>query len=274
MGVPYAELIGDPVAHSKSPLIHKFWLEALGIEGDYRALRVAADGLAAYLAARRSDPDWRGCNVTIPYKEAIRTHLDESRDYGIGAVNCVLPIDGRLVGMNSDTEGIGVALDFPVRTEAPVCILGAGGAARAAVAELDVAAVYQFRLIARDQTRARRLIEPYGEFGQAFAFAEAEAALDGCVGAINATPLGMTAFPAMPEPVLRGLGGLLAGGFALDLVYSPLETAFLARARQRGLRVADGMTVLIGQARWAFRAFFGATPRPRHLRRVRRLVTG
>ena len=71
MGVPYAEVIGDPIAHSKSPLIHKFWLEKLGIEGDYRAARVRADELADYLEARRADPDWRGCNVTMPHKQAV-----------------------------------------------------------------------------------------------------------------------------------------------------------------------------------------------------------
>ncbi len=76
MGVPYAEVIGDPIAHSKSPLIHKFWLEKLGIEGDYRATRVTADELPAYFAARRSDPDWRGCNVTMPLKEAAYQLLD------------------------------------------------------------------------------------------------------------------------------------------------------------------------------------------------------
>ena len=274
MGVPYAEVIGDPIAHSKSPAIHKFWLEVLGIEGDYLAVRVPPAELPGYLAARRADPDWRGCNVTIPHKQAILAHLDEPGDYGIGAVNCVLRRDGRLVGVNSDTSGIGDALDFPVDTGAPVCLIGTGGAARAALSTLDILAVYQVRLIARDQAEARALVEPHGEYAGVFGFAEAEAALDGCVGAINATPLGMTGFPAMPEPVLRGLSGVRRGGFALDLVYSPLETAFLARARQEGLKVADGLAVLIGQARWAFRAFFGATPKPRHVRRVRRLLTG
>lgn len=263
MGVPYAEVIGDPIAHSKSPLIHKFWLERLGIEGDYRAVRVAAEALPAYLSARRLDPDWRGCNVTIPHKQSIRAHLDELHDYRVGAVNCVLPRDGRLIGENSDTEGIGAGLHFPVRTDRPICVIGAGGSARAAFSTLDILAVYQFNLIARDRAKAQILLEPYGSYGRAFGFDQAERGLDGCIGVINATPLGMAGFPEMPDSVLCGLSGIRRGGFALDLVYSPLETALLSKARQERLKVVDGLTVLIGQARWAFRAFFDAVP-PRH----------
>ncbi len=273
MGIPYAEVIGDPIAHSKSPLIHKFWLDQLGMEGDYRAVRVAAGELPDYLASRRSDPDWRGCNVTSPHKEAVRSHLDELRDHHIGAVNCVLPKDGRLVGKNSDTEGIGAGLTFPVRTDAPACVIGAGGAARAALATLDILAVYQFHLIARDRAKAQPLLEPHGAYGRIFGFDQAEEALDGCAGAINATPLGMSGFPDMPATVLRGLGGIRRRGFALDLVYSPPETAFLAKAREERLRVIDGLTALIAQAHWAFEAFFGAKPASGDNAELRELLT-
>ena len=71
MGVPYAEVIGDPIAHSKSPVIHKFWLQQLGMEGDYRRTQVRPEELESYIADRRADPDWRGCNVTMPHKQAI-----------------------------------------------------------------------------------------------------------------------------------------------------------------------------------------------------------
>jgi shikimate dehydrogenase len=272
MGVPYAEVIGDPIAHSKSPAIHKFWLEKLGLEGDFRATRVLAEELPAYFAARRVDPRWLGCNVTIPHKEAVRPHLNEVDDYGIGAVNCVLPRDDGLVGRNSDIAGLGEALDFPIDTGAPVCLIGAGGAARAVVAELDVAAVFQFNVIARDRKRALELASPYCEYGKVYGFDRAEEAMAGCVGAINATPLGMAGFPAMPEPALRGLGGIRRRGFALDLVYTPLETAFLGQARQERLRVIDGLTVLIGQARWAFEAFFGSPAPSGHDAELRELL--
>jgi shikimate dehydrogenase len=278
MGVPYAEVIGDPIAHTKSPLIHKFWLEKLGIEGDYRATRVTADELPAYLAARRTDPDWRGCNITIPHKQSVIPLLDERGDFGIGAVNCVLPRSG-LLGTNTDIAGIGEALSFGVDTSAPVCIIGAGGAAKAAVAELDVAAVFRFNVLVRDRPQGEALVGPDAEYCRVFSFDEAEAALSGCAGVINASPLGMTGFQAMPQAVLRGLGGVCRGGFlhrsgfALDLVYSPLETEFLARARQEKLRVIDGLTVLIGQAAYAFGQFFAAHAPREHDAELRKLLT-
>jgi len=260
MGVPYAEVIGDPIAHSKSPAIHKFWLEKLGLEGDYRAVRVAPDGLRAYFETRRCDPDWRGCNVTIPHKECVVSMLDKLEDGGIGAVNCIVPSDGRLVGWNTDSGGIDHAWDFAVDTDAPVCVIGAGGAAKAAFASLDMLAVCQFHVIARDPAKARPLLALHEGYARHFGFDQAEQALSGCVGAINATPLGMSGFARMPDSVLRGLAGIRRGGFAVDLVYSPLDTVFLSRAREEGLKAVDGLTVLIGQAHYAFFRFFGASP--------------
>jgi shikimate dehydrogenase len=278
MGIPYAEVIGDPIAHSKSPLIHKFWLENLEIEGDYRATGIAVGDLGDYFRSRMADPDWRGCNISIPHKRSVIPLLDERGDFGIGAVNCVLPRNG-LLGTNTDIAGIGEALSFHIDTSLPVCIIGAGGAAKAAVAELDVQAVFQFNVLARDKRQGEALVGPEAEYCRTFSFDEAEAALSGCIGVINATPLGMAGFPEMPESVLRGLGGirrggfLRPGGFALDLVYSPLETAFLARAQKEKLRVIDGLTVLIGQAASAFEMFFG-TPAPRgHDAQLRELLT-
>src|SRR5207253_5298056 len=100
----FAEVIGDPIAQSKSPVIHRYWLDRLGIEGDYVRTRVAADELAGFLARRRSDPEWRGCNVTIPHKETIIPLLDrlDPSAEAIGAVNCVVPEGGALVGYNTD----------------------------------------------------------------------------------------------------------------------------------------------------------------------------
>lgn len=273
MGAPYAEVIGDPVAHSKSPLIHQFWLEKLGIEGDYRATRVTAGDLSTYLAVRRTDPDWRGCNVTIPHKRAVRRFLDQVDDFGVGAVNLVQPTNKGLLGLNTDSGGIDEALRAGVDTGAPVCIIGAGGAARAAIASLDVIALFQFRIIARNGAQAGPLLAPYGEHGHWFDFDHAELALKGCEGAINATPLGMTGFPAMPPSVLAGLAGIRRSGFALDLVYQPLETDFIATARRAGLETSDGLTVLIGQASYAFFHFFGKEPPREHDDELRELLT-
>jgi shikimate dehydrogenase len=199
--------------------------------------------------------------------------LDRNEDLEIGAVNCVLPRAGELIGMNTDTGGFDQAWSRGVDTGAPVCIIGAGGAARAAIAALDMLTVFQFNMIVRDLERARPLLDPYAEFGHAFGFDQAEQALAGCVGAINATPLGMDGFAEMPDAVLRGLAGIRRGGFAIDMVYSPLETNFLARARQEGLSVIDGLTVLIGQASCAFYHFYGAEAPRAHDADLRAVLT-
>lgn len=271
MGVPYAEVIGDPIAHSKSPLIHKFWLEKLGIEGDYRALRVTAEELPAYLAARRADPDWRGCNVTMPHKKRVAPLLD-CLELGVESINCIARREGRLVGLDTDTGGLDLA--WPdVAAGRQICVIGAGGAAKAAFASLDVICATPLHLIARNSEQARILIEPHGDYGRRFTFEQADEALADCVGVVNATPLGMTGFPDMPETVLDGLARMKRGGFALDMVYDPPETTLLRRATQLGLRAIDGFTMLIGQATYAFYHFFGAAAPREHDRELRELLT-
>jgi len=281
MGLPYAEVIGDPIAHSKSPTIHKFWLGKLGVEGDYRAARVGGRDLQSYLEARRTDPDWRGCNVTIPHKQRVISLLDEVRDFDIGAVNCVVRQKGRLIGLNTDTEGVGEAFRSAVDTSAPICVLGAGGAARAVIASLDFLAVYRWRLVARDRARAQALSDQLAMAAGIYGFEAAESALAGAIGVINATPLGMTGFPEMPEMVLHGLRGMRGrrlwgikrGAFALDMVYTPARTAFLEAADSAGIEITDGLTVLIGQAAGAFWQFFGAQPPREHDIELRELLT-
>ncbi len=260
MGVPYAEVIGDPIAHSKSPLIHNYWLEKLSLEGEYRAVRVTSDELPAYLGSRRSDPDWRGCNVTIPHKEAVVSMLDEVEDAGIGAVNCIVPRDGRLVGWNTDSGGLDQAWDFTVdhRCSGLRHRRRRGGEGRIRVAR-------HARRLSIQCGRARSSQDSAAardsrEYARHFGFDQAEQALSGCVGAINATPLGMVGFPPMPDSVLNGLAGIRRGGFAVDMVYCPLETVFLSKAREEGLKVIDGLTILVGQAHHAFFHFFGASP--------------
>jgi shikimate dehydrogenase len=257
MGVPHAEVIGDPIAHSKSPLIHKFWLEKLGIEADYHSTHVAAEGLSVYLESRRSDPDWRGCNVTIPHKESIIPRLDEVEDGGIGAVNCVLPRDGLLVGRNTDVQGIAAALASGQGIASRVCLIGAGGAARAALHFLRLSATAQVSLIARDSVKAKALQEAFIGSGSVYSFDESSRALEGAEWIINATPLGMVGQPPMPRQVIEALDQTGDHALVFDMVYAPLETPLLARARQLDRRTADGLTMLIGQAAAAFELFFG-----------------
>src|SRR5437660_4690536 len=134
----FAEVIGDPVAQSKSPLIHKYWLDRLRSAGDYVRTRVPTDELASFLNLRRSDANWRGCNVTIPHKQAIVPLLDrlDPGAQAIGAVNCVVPEGDALVGYNTDVEGVAAALDSTALENRAAVVIGAGGGARAVLAYL------------------------------------------------------------------------------------------------------------------------------------------
>ncbi|HEX8223980.1 MAG TPA: shikimate dehydrogenase [Allosphingosinicella sp.] len=255
MGIPYAEVIGDPIAHSKSPLIHQFWLRRMGIVGDYRAIRVRPEELADYLAARRPDPDWRGCNVTMPCKQAIAEHLDTIDPVArrIGAVNTVINHSaGLLMGTNTDFQGAHFALEPSAPAGKRVVLLGAGGAARAVLEELRQAGASHVTILARSEDKARALLEAFGLDG-------ATGPIGGAPAAdllINATPLGMAGQP----PLDVELSALPPGATVFDLVYHPLDTPLLAEARRLGFRTVDGLAMLIWQASMAFTYFFGEPP--------------
>lgn len=268
---PYAEVIGDPIRESKSPAIHGFWLEKLGIEADYRAAHVTAAGLAGYIAARRGDPAWRGCNVTMPHKLAVMPLLDRIDPLAarIGAVNTVVRhADGTVIGYNTDAGGFIEPLRAALEGThlfRMARVLGAGGAARAIVAAL-AARNFTIVLAARDPARARALLgelAPAGEhhavdlahFADAtdFAFDDREGLLD---LVINASPLGMAGQP----PLAFDLSHAPPRAIFYDIVTHPPETPLLRAARARGHRVIDGLTMLIGQAAEAFEKFFGQQP--------------
>jgi shikimate dehydrogenase len=242
----YAEVIGDPISHSKSPAIHGFWLKKLGLEGDYKATLVT--DLNAYFDARRGDPDWRGCNVTAPYKEAVLPFLDEASP--IGAVNCVVREGGRLIGLNTDVDGIAEALAGADRGS--VVLIGAGGAAKAARAALADAG--EIVSITRQNIEKTELIA-------------------GATLIVNATPLGMAHAGPMPAALLAALPSAAHRATVLDMVYDPLDTPLLQAARAVGLRTVDGLAMLIGQARRAFRLFFGAEPPAEHDAELRHLLS-
>lgn len=259
----YAEVIGDPVAHSKSPDIHRHWLARLAISGDYRKTRVTPDELASYLQARRSDPDWRGCNVTIPHKEAMASLLDEIAPdaAAIGAVNCVVREGERLVGYNSDMNGIAAALGAKPLGSRHVAVIGAGGAARAMLAYLAGRQPASIAIVARDPAKAEPLRTLADGVDLRFlALENAEIALEGAALIVNASPLGMDGAPAMPEDLLRAVEANARGAILFDMVYQPLETEFLRRGAAAGGEPVDGLTMLIGQARSAFERFFRVEP--------------
>jgi len=269
-GQAYAEVIGDPIAQSKSPAIHNHWLRRAGIEADYRACHVRTDGLVRYLADRRADADWRGCNVTMPHKQAVTPLLDRLDPLAarIGAVNTIVPEEGALVGYNTDAAGF---LE-PLRAELDrqhlfrmARVLGTGGAARAIVAALAGEGVVMV-LAGRDSRKARALLDELDPGGEHHAvdlahFAEpTDFAFDdreGCFDlVVNASPLGMAGQP----PLALDLSHVPPGSIVYDIVTDPLDTPLLRAARNAGFRAVDGLSMLIGQAAAAFEKFFGVLP--------------
>ena len=285
MSRPYAEVIGDPIAQSKSPAIHNFWVAKLGIEAEYRACHVRTEELADYLAARREDLNWRGCNVTMPHKQAVMPllgRIDPPADT-IGAVNTVLRSDNdpAMIGTNTDAAGFLEPLkDDLDKTHyyRMARIIGTGGAARAIIAAL---AGKGFTLVVagRDPAKARALIDelaPKGEHHAIhlshfadptdFAFDDREGCLD---LVINASSLGMTGQPPLPFDWSHAP----PGSIAYDIITAPLNTPFLQGASTRGLRTIDGLSMLIGQAATAFEHFFGAAPPREHDAELRAILT-
>lgn len=269
MNPSYAEVIGAPVAQSKSPIIHRYWLEKLGMPGDYGRRHVPVDELPDYLATRRADPAWRGSNVTIPHKQAVLPLLDRIDPLAerIGAANIVIPEDGKLVGYNSDAPGF---LE-PLRSQLnerhllrTARILGTGGAARG-IAHALWSEGFTLIIVGRNPARARALAESFDTARVHVATLESFARqLDfdwgDCDGrldlVVNATSLGMTGEP----PLTIDFSNVPPGAIVYDAVYAPLETPLLAEARRRGHPVVDGLSMLIGQARIAFSHFYGKTP--------------
>jgi shikimate dehydrogenase len=259
MGQPYAEVIGDPIAHSKSPLIHNRWLRRLGVAGEYRSTFVRSSELGAFLELRRSDPDWRGCNVTLPHKELVIEHLDrlglEVR--AIGAANCVGRIGQELVGYNSDAEGVGAALEGVELEGTKAAIIGGGGAARAALHHLAARSVREISVLVRDPRRYEQLKLLKGAASMHIGcLSDASTLLEGSAVIINASPLGMRGGPPMPTELLSVINDQ-EGTTVFDMVYDPVLTPFLQAGRSRRI---DGLSMLVGQAARAFELFFGLRP--------------
>ena len=280
----YAEVIGDPIAQSKSPAIHGFWLEKLGLDGDYGRCLVTAEGLADYVAGVRARDDWRGCNVTMPHKQAIMPLLDRVDPLAarIGAVNTVVRAgDGALTGYNTDAAGFLETLAQLLAQShyfRMARVLGTGGAARAIVAALADKG-FVVVLAGRDPGKARALLDelaPGGEhhavdlahFAPAtdFAFDDRQGCLDLIV---NASPLGMAGQP----PLTFDFSHAPPGSVVYDIVTHPLDTELLRRAREAGFATIDGLAMLIGQAAAAFERFFGRPPPHAHDAELRARLT-
>ena len=278
-GMRYAEVIGDPIAHSKSPDIHGFWIAALGLDASYQATRVEAGALADFLQARRHDAAWAGCNLTMPHKEAVVPLLDALDPLAerLQAVNTVVRgADGRLTGYNTDVAGVSEPLlqmpiaPYPLHVATYVQIVGAGGAARAAVLGAKAAGYRDFDIFNRSPLRADALADlagaPFATGNPLEALGPIRNPADGGSEQryshilINCTSMGMLG----QNPVPVDLGQYFPDTLVFDMVYAPLETPLLAQARRFGLRTIDGLEMLVAQAAEAFRLFFGeAAPRGR-----------
>jgi shikimate dehydrogenase len=252
----YAEVIGDPIAHSKSPLIHRFWLDALGIDGDYRATHVRPAELAAYFEDRRADPAWRGCNITVPHKEAALVHVPDPggiRD-SIGAINTVFRDDqGAVAGTNTDAAGFWSPISAIELSGRPVVVIGAGGAARAVLFALSRIGVGPVTILNRTPLKAAGLLAAFGLNGRV---APLTAPLPPAALLVNTSTLGMAGQP----PLDLDLSPLPDDAIVYDIVYAPLRTGLLQAAEDRGLDTIDGLEMLIGQAALAFELFFGVAP--------------
>lgn len=267
-GILKAGVMGWPVAHSLSPVLHGHWLARYGIAGSYEAIAVRPEDLRAALG-QLHEQGFRGVNLTVPHKEAALGFVDAIDDTArrIGAVNTiVLDDDGSLSATNTDAYGLienirsGAARALESKFDGrPAVILGAGGAARAAVVGLADAGVADIRIINRTVARAEALAalaDGTGAAVSAHGWAGAADALADAGLLINTSTLGMTGQP----PLELDLSRLPSDAVVNDIVYAPLETGLLAAARARGNIVIDGLGMLLHQARAGFRAWFGVDP--------------
>jgi shikimate dehydrogenase len=258
-----AGLLGWPVAHSRSPVIHNHWLAQHGIAGRYvlfavppQKLEAAVRGIAVL--------GLRGCNVTTPHKQAIFPLLDRVDDLArrIGAVNTVVvEKDGTLSGFNNDGNGFIQSLrdvDPKWRPDSgPILVLGAGGAARAVVASLAAQGAKEIRVANRTIEKAQEIASAVASVVNVVPWGQREEALDGVALLANATSLGMAGKP----PLEVSLHGLPKNALVGDLIYIPPETPLLAAARARGNITVNGLDLLLNQARPAFHAWFGVMAR-------------
>jgi shikimate dehydrogenase len=257
-----AGLLGWPVAHSRSPTIHNYWLNEHGLSGRYvlfsvppEKLSIALPGLAAL--------GLRGCNVTTPHKQAVMPMIQNIDPLArrIGAVNTiVVEKDGALKGFNNDGNGFIQSLRDARPAwrpdSGPIVVLGAGGAARAVVASLADQGAREIRIVNRTAERAQAIASEYGPPVTAYAWEQRGEILADVALLANCTNQGMAGKPALEVSLDRLAPGAIVG----DLIYTPPETPLLAAARARGNLTVNGLGLLLNQARPAFQAWFGVLP--------------
>ena len=251
--------MGWPIAHSRSPLLHNYWFRQHGLAGTYVTMEVKPEGLAAALRALPAQ-GYAGCNLTIPLKQEALKIVDAADDVAkrIGAISCVIVRpDGKLAGTNNDWYGFVHMLrqEQPAwRARAgPVVVLGAGGGSRAVCYGLMQEGANEIRLVNRTYARAKAIAEEFGGPVRALHWEQRDDCLEGAAMVVNATSQGMTGQPALDVRLDR----LGRDTLVVDIIYSPLETPFLAAARKRGNPTVNGLGMLLHQGRPAWKAWFG-----------------
>lgn len=259
---PKAFIIGHPVGHSRSPLIHGHWLARHGLAGSYERIDLAPDEVPAFLLSFAAQ-GFAGGNVTIPHKEQAFALVQRPTELArrLGAVNTLWIKDGILHGDNTDVMGFLAHLGRSLGPDwaggvRDALVLGAGGAARAVVVGLLDSGVGRIRIANRSTERAQSLEALDPDRVTAIAWQSIAEAMTRTQLVVNTTALGM----AGQEALDLDLGALPEGSAVCDVVYVPLETALLAAARARGLPAIDGLGMLLHQAVPGFRHWFGLTP--------------
>ena len=259
---PRAFVVGYPISHSRSPLIHGYWLRQAGLQGSYDAIPVAPDDLASFVAALKDGSSGLvGGNVTIPHKEAVLALVDVVDDIArqIGAANTLWLEDGRLMATNTDSHGFAANLDEHEPgwdAGSTAVILGAGGASRAVIHAVLSRGFEKVCIVNRTVERAKALMDCFGPRVAAYGMDELSGFLPAADLFVNTTSLGMDGreVPDIDFTVMAD------GALVTDIVYVPLETPILAMARRQGMRTVDGLGMLLHQAVPGFAKWFGLTP--------------
>jgi len=257
-----AGVMGWPVMHSRSPMMHNYWMEQQGVAGTYVFFEIKPGELAPALKALHP-LGFAGCNLTIPHKLDAMTIVDEVDDVAkkIGAISCVVVReDGSLFGTNNDWFGFigNLKQQQPDwRADAgPVTVIGAGGGSRAVCYGLLQEGATELRLVNRTRAKAEAIAAEYGGPITVLPWEERHAALEGVATAVNATSQGMVGQAALDIQ----LDALPESALVADIIYTPLETPFLAAARTRGNRTVNGLGMLIHQGPPAWKRWFGLEP--------------
>lgn len=258
---PRAGIIGWPVSHSRSPLLHGYWLRKYGLAGSYERIPIAPENFERDFRALAGQ-GFAGANVTIPHKQSAMRCCDSLDPVAtrLGAVNTVRIVNGRFEGSNTDAYGFMENLHDGAPDwragQGPAIIIGAGGAARAVIMALGDACVPEIRLFNRTRARADQLVSDLGGPVRTYDWDRLSGSLADCALLVNCSSLGMAGQPALEI----SLQALPRTAYVYDLVYTPLQTPLLAAAAARGNPTIDGLGMLLHQARPGFAAWFGRMP--------------